>query len=235
MTRCWVVLPKEVYADLEGIDPARPNRNTDDTGQVFQQKVTYERQVLLDPHHEVNHVAVQLADRNGGFVKDFAQSFPTSTPDDRQFIMGYYPLGFLPALHSLAREFTICDQWFSSLPGPTWPNRFMALSGTSMGRVNMPFDGEHQVDPAGWFEQTQPTVFDRLTDKGIHWKVYFHDIPQTAVFCRQRLPENAAHYYYIQAVSRMPGDARRSFPNSASLNLASTAPMKTMTTRRTTS
>jgi phospholipase C len=29
----------------------------------------------------------------------------------------------LPGLHELAQHFTICDHWFSSLPGPTWPNR----------------------------------------------------------------------------------------------------------------
>ncbi|HKJ57362.1 MAG TPA: alkaline phosphatase family protein, partial [Nitriliruptoraceae bacterium] len=30
----------------------------------------------------------------------------------------------LPVIHQLATEFAICDAWFSSLPGPTWPNRF---------------------------------------------------------------------------------------------------------------
>src|SRR5262249_16931262 len=38
---------------------------------------------------------------------------------------GYAP-GRLPAIHALAREYAICDSWFSSVPGPTWPNRFFA-------------------------------------------------------------------------------------------------------------
>ena len=29
----------------------------------------------------------------------------------------------LPVLNALAREFVVCDQWFSSMPGPTEPNR----------------------------------------------------------------------------------------------------------------
>jgi phospholipase C len=93
--------------------------------------------------------------------------------------MGYYPLDFLPGLHALARNFTICDRWFASLPGPTWPNRFFALTGTSNGRVNMPDDGTHKADLPGFFQQTQDTIFDRLNERAIHWKVYFHDIPQT--------------------------------------------------------
>ncbi len=189
---------KELYPDLEGIDLSNLRANDDGMGNTFKQAPIAERQVDLDPHHEVSHVAIQLEGGNKGFVKDFAMAFPESTPEDRQYIMGYYPLDFLPALHALAREFTICDHWFSSLPGPTWPNRFMALSGTSMGHVDMPFDGEHQVDPHGWFEQSQPTIFGRLNDKRIPWKIYFHDIPQTAVFCNQRETKNAAHYYYIR-------------------------------------
>jgi phospholipase C len=111
--------------------------------------------------------------------------------------MGYYPINFLPGLYSLAQEFTVCDHWFSSLPGPTWPNRFMALTGTAMGRVNMPGDGTHKADLAGYFQQSQDTIFDRLTDKGVHWKCYFHDIPQSWTLDHQRLPHNAARYFYI--------------------------------------
>jgi len=188
---------KEVYPALEGVDPTTLRENRDDQGNIYRQTATTERQMLIDPRHEVDHAAVQLADSNSGFVRDFARSYPQSSLEARQFIMGYYPMGFLPALHALARDFTICDHWFSSLPGPTWPNRFFALAGTSNGRVNMPGDDHHTVDLAGWFEQDQDTIFDRLTEKAVHWKVYFHDIPQSSVLCHQRLPHNAARYFYI--------------------------------------
>jgi phospholipase C len=146
-------------------------------GTVYSQKPTTERQMMQDPHHEVPHVRVQLEDGNGGFVKDFSTNFPDSTKEARQFIMGYYPLDSLPALHALGREFTICDHWHSLLPGPTWPNRFFALSGTSNGQVDMPDDGTHGADLRGYFHQTQDTLFDRLNERGIDWKIYFHDIP----------------------------------------------------------
>jgi Phosphoesterase family len=61
----------------------------------------------------------------------------------------------------------------------------------------MPHDGTHDADLAGHFQQDQDTIFDRLNEKGIHWKVYFHDLPQSWVLRHQRLPENAARYFYI--------------------------------------
>lgn len=188
---------KQIYPALDGVDAKQPRQNADGAGHVFVQATTTERMMRFDPNHEVLHVATQLANHNSGFVRDFVGTFPQSTAADRGYIMGYYPLGSLPALHALAREFTICDRWFSSLPGPTWPNRFFALSGTSNWRVNMPGDGTHKADLPGYFQQTQITLFDRLDDQGIHWKVYFHDIPQTVALMHQRAPHNAARYFYI--------------------------------------
>lgn len=187
---------KELYPELEGVTPGA-NQNTDRDGTVYVQRMTKERQMPFDPHHEVQHVHEQLEGGNGGFVKNFSRMYPDSKSKDRQFVMGYYPLNFLPGLHQLAQHFTICDNWFSSLPGPTWPNRFMALTGTSKGRVNMPDDGTNTADLAGYFQQDQDTVFDRLTQKAIYWKSYFHDIPQSWVLKNQRLPRNVAHYFYM--------------------------------------
>jgi len=196
---------KAVYPQMEGLDSGNLGSNMDSNGITYTQQPTTERQMLLDPHHEVPHVKTQLENQNGGFVKDFVKFFPKSTPKDRQFIMGYYPLGFLPSLHALAQDFTICDHWFSSLPGPTWPNRFFALTGTASGRVAMPGDGTYVVDLPGWFNQDQPTIFDRLNEKGIPWRVYFHDAPQTWALLHQREPENVARYFYI---NRFHADAR---------------------------
>ncbi|HLI11494.1 MAG TPA: alkaline phosphatase family protein [Alphaproteobacteria bacterium] len=203
---------KALHPNLDGVDPAHARINRDDRGGLYRQALTTERQMLLDPCHDLECVERQLENGNAGFVLDFARSYPESSAEARGFVMGYYPLGFLPALHGLARDFTICDHWFSSLPGPTWPNRFFALSGTSSGRVDMPHDGSHGLDLAGWFEQTQPTLFDRLNEQAIHWKVYFHDIPQSSVLCRQRLPHNVARYFYIDDFFADAHGAESDFP-----------------------
>ena len=49
---------KQIYPTLDGVDPNQPRRNVDDAGRTFVQAPTTERIMFLDPHHEVNHVAV---------------------------------------------------------------------------------------------------------------------------------------------------------------------------------
>jgi phospholipase C len=104
---------KEVFSQLEGVSTTPPNRNVDNDSTIYFQEETTERQMTLDPHHEIQWVAEQLQDSNGGFVRNFSKMYPQSTRQDRQYVMGYYPVDFLPALHSLAREFTLCDRPYS--------------------------------------------------------------------------------------------------------------------------
>lgn len=101
-----------------------------------------------------------------------------------------HPYNSLPALHQLATEFTVCDRWFSSLPGPTWPNRLFAMSGTSLGRATMP--GGIMDLNLHWYDQT--TIFDRLNEKEISWKVYFGDVPVSTILVHQWEPQNAARH-----------------------------------------
>ena len=119
---------KELYPSLDGVDPKQPGINRDSKGREYRQEPTTERQMVLDPHHEVDHVAKQLANGNGGFVLDLEESFPNAAPAEfekqAQYVMGYYPRGFLPALHTLAEHFTICDHWFSSLRDQRGPTGF---------------------------------------------------------------------------------------------------------------
>jgi phospholipase C len=82
----------------------------------------------LDPCHGPECVRQQLSDGNGGFVKNFiAQKNPP--PAQRGLVMGHYTVEHLPVYDFLARQFCVCDKWFSAIPGDTWPNRVYALSG----------------------------------------------------------------------------------------------------------
>lgn len=49
------------------------------------------------------------------------------------WVMGYYKREQKPILYSLADNFTLCEKWFCSVLGPTWPNRFYSLAATSNG------------------------------------------------------------------------------------------------------
>ena len=69
--------------------------------------------------HEYPNVVNQQKGPNLGFVTDFATTYPATDWMQRQEIMGYYDDGVLPNLQTLARQYTVCDRWFSSMPGPT--------------------------------------------------------------------------------------------------------------------
>jgi len=185
---------KQVHPELDGVDPAKPAWNEDENGVRIMQKECRESQMLHDPIHEHADVAEQLAGDNGGFVRNFAKNYPGCSAQEKEAVMGYYPLDFLPALHTLGRAFRVCDRWFSSLPGPTWPNRMFALSGTSMGAVKMP-QGAH--DLAMLDDQSQDTIFDRLSEKGRTWKIFYYDFPSSLLLLNQRKPERAKNYAKI--------------------------------------
>jgi len=61
-----------------------------------------------------------------------------------------------------------------------------------------------------WYDQ--PTVFDRLNEKGIDWRVYFGDTPLSFLFVHQWSPENAARHHHMMAFFQdAAGDADK-FP-----------------------
>jgi phospholipase C len=45
--------------------------------------------------------------------------------------MAFYTDVDTPIYHQLIEEYTLCDKWFASVMGPTWPNRFYIHSGTT--------------------------------------------------------------------------------------------------------
>jgi len=142
------------------------------------------RTVDPDPKHETANVLRQIENNNGGFVADYAAMYPGTTPAQRQKIMSYYPSGALEPLHTLAANFAVCQRWHASVPGPTWANRLLALSGTSLGRVVMP----------GAPNYGQPSLFFRLFQAGRSCRVYYGDTPLALLFEDQRVGDEAAGY-----------------------------------------
>lgn len=83
---------------------------------------------------------------------------------DGIWAMGYYTAAELPFYYSLFDEFTLCGNYFCSLLGPTWPNRFYFAAGTSGGITTNGLWGYGIFD--------YPIILDLLDAAGVTWKVY---------------------------------------------------------------
>ena len=114
-----------------------------------------------DPDHSYNGGRVQL---NGGRLDGFRRG----RNDD--FAIGYYKRRDLATSSQLARHFTICDHWFASMLGPTFPNRFYTHS-ASTDRISNTFT-----------ISTLPTIWDRLAAAGVPANYYYSDLPILALW-----------------------------------------------------
>src|SRR5215469_11590204 len=86
---------QKVYPDLDGIPADSPSRiNFSLTGEAIPQAPVGEKQMHLDPLHEVEAVAEQMANNNSGFVINFEKQYKKKAEEEVPFIMGYYPLDF---------------------------------------------------------------------------------------------------------------------------------------------
>ena len=103
--------------------------------------------------------------RNDGFVR---ASGPVA--------MGYFSSEQIPFYYSLAKTFPVCDRWFCSLLGQTYPNRRFLMAGTAYGIVST--DTQYLLAPS----PPNGTIFDQLNAHGITWRDYYSDLPQVGLF-----------------------------------------------------
>jgi phospholipase C len=119
--------------------------------------------------------AAEHASWNNGAMDSFVSTHTSSQYEGSlgTTTMGYYKKPDLPFYYDLAEKFTICDNYFCSVLGPTHPNRLMALSGTvdptgaAGGPVLITNSSPDAVGSVHW--DTMPEV---LEDAGVSWKVY---------------------------------------------------------------
>jgi phospholipase C len=121
-----------------------------------------------DPDHSASSVDLQIGGgAMDGFVTSFAGTLSRRGVEDGDpaRVMGYYNAADVPVYDHLAREFAVCDRWFSSVPGATWPNRLYAICGRAAGsRDDLP----HNLPPL----YNQPSFVRHLDADGITWRWY---------------------------------------------------------------
>jgi phospholipase C len=124
----------------------------------------------LDHSWTGTHVSV-----DGGKMDRFTEVNASGKDPNGHRAMGFYTAKDLNFYYKLYKTFAIGDHYFCSVQGPTFPNRFYYLAGTSFGHINNDF-------PQTAAEFTQRSIFNALDEAGITWKVYYSQIAFAQIF-----------------------------------------------------
>ncbi|CAI0417149.1 unnamed protein product [Linum tenue] len=113
----------------------------------------------------------------------------------------------LPVYSTLVDQFAVFDRWFSSIPGPTQPNRLFVYSATSHGSTS-------HVAKQLALGYPQKTIFDSLHDDGRSFGVYFQNIPTTLFFRNLRRLKYVFNFHPFDSAFKRDAKAGK-LPNLA--------------------
>ncbi len=167
-------------SDIDGMPATASNPNLDGTADLktFHLKTTCVEEVSgswLESHADVNlqnpGSSKFLMD---GFVAEAAKYARANDEYDVDGlrVIGYYDETDIPFYYFMAANFATSDRFFSPLMSESIPNRMYLIAGTSGGHAHPP-DAS-----AGQCCDNLPTIFHRLSDAGISWKIYYSDTDQ---------------------------------------------------------
>src|SRR6202140_5405076 len=126
--------------------------------------------------HDISHDWVpQHQSWDNGAMDGFVTSRLPIDPNDAVLSMGYYTRADIPYYYGLADAFTLCDNYFCSVIGPTDPNRLytMAASLDPDGKNGGPVLQTIVTNRSAFYGRlTYTTMPEQLQAKGISWKVY---------------------------------------------------------------
>ncbi|MGA8430394.1 MAG: alkaline phosphatase family protein [Candidatus Sulfotelmatobacter sp.] len=127
---------------VNGLDPSWTNPLTSEGPQV---QVSPDARTVHDldpdPGHEWINVNMQIFENLNGTgtptMKGFVEDYLLISKDKGQApnIMKCFTPNTLPVLSTLAQQYAVCDRWFSSVPGPTIPNRLFTHAAQSEGSL----------------------------------------------------------------------------------------------------
>jgi phospholipase C len=126
--------------------------------------------------HDISHDWLpQHQSWNSGAMNGFVASRLGVNANDAVLSMGYYNRQDLPYYYALADSFTLCDNYFCSVIGPTDPNRLytMAASLDPDGVAGGPVLQTIVTNRSSFYGKlTYATMPEQLQTRGISWKVY---------------------------------------------------------------
>src|SRR5689334_3757055 len=153
--------------------------NVDDKGEVhpLTDDAAYQGHFRVDPPHDFWSMHQQIFGHPGQpaarpprpDMQGFAATYARAGGKPAHVMRCFRP-DRLPTIRALAKSYLVCDNWFSSVPGPTNPNRAFAHFGTSFGRVD---------NGPVWFtvidRRLEHGIYGRLRDRGKTAKIYYYD------------------------------------------------------------
>ncbi len=149
---------------IEGLDGDETNPSADEGPAI---RVSPDARSINDlnpdPAHEFPDINWQIFGNPDGTdtgqlkMQGFVQNYATDSGNAEQGrnIMKCYHGGSLPVLSTLAKQYAVCDQWFSSVPASTIPNRLFAHAATS---------GDSLTQDAVLAPATAKTIFQIIGD-----------------------------------------------------------------------
>jgi phospholipase C len=122
---------------------------------------------------------------DGGRMDGFTAQNTDPTDPTGSRTMSHYDRTTLPFYYGIANEFSIADRYFASVPGPTFPNRFYLLTGTSVGFI----DNVTKV-------YTQKPIFQSLDEATppVSWKIYLASL-QVELLLKYVQNHSAGHVF----------------------------------------
>jgi phospholipase C len=172
-------------AFLDGQDTRNPLEGRPDVEMRYQDDKSYMTE--KKPGHSHEDVMSQMFDMKlpedtapgmRGFASNYVKEKEATKPED---VMRAYREDQAPVINKLAKHFQLCTNWFCSVPGETWPNRFFAMAGESAGHVdNAIFDVPFQLCDS---------IFPLLQKEGVEWRIY-HDGPCLAMLLKGMLDDD---------------------------------------------
>ena len=126
--------------------------------------------------HDISHDWVpQHQSWNNGAMDGFVTSRLAINSNDAVLAMGYYTRADLPFYYAVADAFTLCDNYFCSVMGPSDPNRIytVAASIDPAGQNGGPLLQTLSSNRSSFFGKLSYTTMpEQLQARGISWKVY---------------------------------------------------------------
>ncbi|GAV74261.1 Phosphoesterase domain-containing protein [Cephalotus follicularis] len=133
-----------------------------------------------DPGHSFEAVEHQVfGSSHIPSMSGFVEQALSMSPNLSETVMKGFRPESVPVYAALVKEFAVFDRWFSSIPGPTQPNRLFVYSATSHGATS-------HVKKQLAFGYPQKTIFDSIHESGLGFGVYYQNIPTTLFYRNMR-------------------------------------------------